>query len=169
MTNSRHFENPGCFTRLMRDTGGAAAVEFALVAAPFFFIIACICEQGLIMLADYSLQRGTESAAREIRIGDAPATEVEFREAICKAAILLPDCSTSRLLDIRVRNARSFALLETASLPTTFEPGAGGDAVEVKATYRWRYIFQLPRFYDPDSNVRFYRMTAVSVFRNEPF
>lgn len=153
----------------IRDQSGAAAVEFALVAVPFFAIIALIFEQGLIMLADYSLQRGTERTARLMRIGTPPATLEAFREALCKDVFLLPNCSTTNQPEVKVRNAKTFAELDSVSLPTDYEPGMGGSAVEVTVTYNWQYLFLLPRFFDSESNVDAYRMTAVSVFRNEPF
>lgn len=68
-----------------------------------------------------------------------------------------------------MRNAKTFAELDSVSLPTDYEPGMGGSAVEVTVTYNWQYLFLLPRFFDSESNVDAYRMTAVSVFRNEPF
>lgn len=154
---------------IARDQRGAVAVEFALIAVPFFFLLGCIFEEGLIMLTEYSLQRGTERAARLIRIGSPPATVDAFRQRLCEDVFLLPNCSTTNPPVVRVRNAKTFTGLETASLPSDYEPGTGGSAVEVKVTYRWEYLFPLWRLFDPDSNVETYGLTAVSVFRNEPF
>lgn len=149
----------------MRDRSGVTAVEFALVAAPFFFLVANICEQGLIMLMDYSLQRGTEAASRQIRI-NTPITQEEFRNSLCEAASLVPNCETS--LTLQVQSAESFGLISEVS-GEVFDPGVINSAVRVRATYRWRLVF-LPflGYLSNSADGRFYRIIGVTVFRNEP-
>lgn len=149
----------------MRDRKGMVAVEFALVAVPFFFLIANICEQGLIMLMDYSLQRGTEAASRQIRI-NTPITQAEFRTSLCEAALLLPNCEAA--LTVQVQSAESFGLLTDVS-GEMFDPGKINSAVRVRATYRWRLIFFPSMSYLSNAaDDRLYRIIGITVFRNEP-
>lgn len=156
---------PRKLARFIRDRRGAVAVEFAVVAIPFFFLIANICEQGLIMLMDYSLQRGTESASRQLRI-NTPTTQEAFRNSLCEAALLLPNCEAA--LRVQVQSAKSFGLLTDVS-GEMFEPGVIDNAVRVRATYRWRLIFfPSMSFLSNAADDRIYRIIGVSVFRNEP-
>ena len=161
----------------MRDRRGSTAVEFGLLIVPFFFLISIICEQGLIMLMDYSLQRGTEAASRQIRINTA-ITKEQFRRAVCQAAVVLPDCEAS--LTLQVQNAASFRQLTNVS-GEVFEPGEINSAVRVRATYRWPLIFskyvQLNgaqpgevqwNFLSDPADPGFHRITGIAVFRNEP-
>ena len=155
----------GRFRRFLKDAKGAVAIEFALVALPFFFIVANICEQGLIIAPEYSLQRGTENASRLIRI--AKPTEAEFRSAICEAAVIVPRCE--QRVRLQVRHATKFEQLTTDASSEIFDPGGSNSAVKVRVTYRWRLLFfPFVNFISNTSDNRFYRITAVSVFRNEP-
>ena len=43
---------------MAKSEDGAAAVEFALVAFPFFMIMGCICETGIMLFTEYSIQAG---------------------------------------------------------------------------------------------------------------
>lgn len=164
----------GRLRRFLHDRGGVVAIELALVAAPFFFVVGCIIEQGAIMLTDYSLQKGTESAARLIRIGEAPATLDDFRLEVCSAALVVPGCSTTNPPAIAIESADTFAQLGTA-LAGTYATGKGSSAILVKVTYDWQYLLpinhllQLMGAEGPTWADGPYRMTAVSVFRNEPF
>jgi Flp pilus assembly protein TadG len=42
--------------RMIKSEKGAAAVEFSLVAFPFFMVMGCICETGIMLFTEYSLQ-----------------------------------------------------------------------------------------------------------------
>lgn len=160
----------------MRDIRGSVAIEFALVALPFFFLVANICEQGLIMVMDYSLQRGTENAARMIRVAPArmgggstapSLTATELENAICEAAAVIPRCE--QRLRLQVQNAPTFSLLNPAATGEMFEPGEVNSAVRVRVTYHWPLVFaSFLGFLSNTVDGRSYRMTAVAVFRNEP-
>ena len=52
-------------------TRGATAVEFALVAAPFFALLIAILQTALIFLAQQVLQTATTEAARLVMTGQA--------------------------------------------------------------------------------------------------
>lgn len=161
----------GRLQRFLHDRRGAVTIEFALVAVPFFFIVGCILEQGAIMLTDYSLQKGTETAARLIRIGKAPATLDDFRRELCSAALLVPGCTTTNRPAIAIESADTFAQLGTA-LPGSYGTGKGSSAILVKVTYDWQYLFpinHLLQLMGADWRDGPYSMTAMTVFRNEPY
>src|SRR5690606_2566182 len=56
---------------LGRDERGVTAVEFGLLALPFFTIIAAILQTSLVFLADQVLESAVHDAARAIRTGQA--------------------------------------------------------------------------------------------------
>ena len=51
--------------RFKRSQGGATAVEFALVAAPFLYLLMAIFETGLMLFSEYVIENGVAKAARE--------------------------------------------------------------------------------------------------------
>lgn len=87
---------PGFFKRLrfaqpgwLRNDEGVAAVEFAIVALPFFLFVFGIIGIGLYFLASTSLEYGAQSAARKVRTGEADKgnmTVGEFKQLVCDAA-----------------------------------------------------------------------------------
>src|ERR1700749_53165 len=52
-----------------RADKGAAAVEFALVATPFFVLLFGVIELGLVLMAQVDLENAMANATREIRTG----------------------------------------------------------------------------------------------------
>ena len=50
--------------RLLRDTGGTAAIEFAILSTVFFALIFGILEGGYVLYLDLGIQHATEMAAR---------------------------------------------------------------------------------------------------------
>ncbi|MHA1524338.1 MAG: TadE/TadG family type IV pilus assembly protein, partial [Alphaproteobacteria bacterium] len=55
--------------RFGKNRDGVAAVEFAIVAAPFFAILFAIFETAFVFYADLMLDTGLAQAARMVRTG----------------------------------------------------------------------------------------------------
>lgn len=115
--------------RFRRAQDGVAAVEFGLVAVPFFALLFAIIETGLMFWTNEVLEESLTQASRRLLTGQAvsrytsnnPATNAAaFRDDICTLAPLgLIDCS-KLYVDVKVFN--SFG---NASAGTT-NPAAGG-------------------------------------------
>ena len=171
-----------------RDDRGVTAVEFGILALPFFTIIFAILETTMVFLAGQVLDGAVEDASRQIKTGQAQSFEIDdFRTLMCEYTFRLfgPDCSGVRVV---VDVIDDFTSTETATMPTTtceededgkvvceldveedYAPGAGGSVVQVTAYYRWPLVIALPYFNlanQPD-NARL--LAATRVFRNEPF
>jgi Flp pilus assembly protein TadG len=85
----------------LRDSAGATALEFALVAIPFFFFIFGILGSSLYFFASNSLNYGVEAAARKIRTGEIiqSSTSIgDFRQLVCSKAGAAIDCNKLRVL-----------------------------------------------------------------------
>lgn len=84
----------------VRDNRGAAAVEFAIVALPFLLLVMGIIGVGLYFFTNSALQHGVESAARQIRTGQAQKdllTIGQFRELVCTESGSYIDCNKLRV------------------------------------------------------------------------
>jgi Flp pilus assembly protein TadG len=164
--------------RFLRSRDGATAVEFALVAAPFFVTLYAIVQVSLLYYAEAMLETGVAAAARMIRTGQAQSagmTENEIRTLVCDRVFGLINCSEGLVIDVR-----AFPSFEDVALP----PPIGGDGELAPGTYnagvgsevvifRVFYSYKLPI---PDtvtglSNMSGGRrlMAASAAFRNEPF
>src|SRR5436190_15789745 len=93
---------PKFVRRMIRSENGAAAVEFALVAFPFFYVLGCICETGLMLFTEYVLQNSVQESARLVRTGQVTASDstllisaADFKTDICKTVSIIIDCNSN--------------------------------------------------------------------------
>ena len=77
--------------RFRRDEEGVAAVEFAMVAFPFFFLLTTIIEASLFFFAGQMLESAVDRVGRDIRTGQlGPETTVtQMKAAVCIEASVL--------------------------------------------------------------------------------
>ncbi|RZJ17674.1 MAG: pilus assembly protein [Brevundimonas sp.] len=84
---------------------GSAAVEFALVAAPFFFMLFALLEVGLIFTLDSTLESAVMQTSRKVRTGEAARlgyTPAEFKTQMCdRMTIFAADCENRAYVDVR--------------------------------------------------------------------
>ena len=99
----------GRLARWPRNERGAAAIEFAIVAVPFFLFVLGTLGVGLYFFTTNSLEHGVESAARLIRTGQAQKdglTVEEFKQRVCSDAGSYISCDK---LHVIVQNASNWA------------------------------------------------------------
>jgi Flp pilus assembly protein TadG len=83
-----------------------AAVEFAMLALPFFLFILGVIGMGLYFFTNSSLDYAVETASRKIRTGEVNTggsnggnmTVGEFRDLVCTTAKPMLDCSKLAVL-----------------------------------------------------------------------
>lgn len=176
----------GAFLRGLKthasDERGATAVEFALVAMPFFLLICGIMELAFIFIISISLENSTVGLARTIRTGElqtAGGNAAAFKADLCKnMGWLQADCSTKLRLDVRTYS--SFSGTNNQGAPITdgawndpakdcFQTGGPGDIVLVRAYYEWDLI--APGFSKAFETLNGGKtvISAATTFRNEPY
>jgi Flp pilus assembly protein TadG len=154
---------------------GATAIEFALVALPFFFVVGIIIEMGIMTLAESELHDAVNKASRTISTGNATMmTGSQFRDEICNRVNTISNCNTR--LGLTVISASTFGNLAVPAIGNigfqpapNFQPGGAEDAVAVVATYDWQIVFPFMRALSnmPAGDVR--RLHGMAVFMNEPW
>ena len=120
---------------MIKSENGATAVEFSLVAFPFFMIMGCICETGIMLFTEYSIQAGVQDAARQIRTGQAQNSSLSaanFKSKICEITGIVIDCESD--LTVYVRPAASFSAL-AAAMPSYMNVGAKPDGTPNPTSY----------------------------------
>lgn len=165
-----------------RDERGATAVEFGLLALPFFSILGAIIETSIMFLSSQVLDSAVQDASRLIRTGQVRGSIVTpeaFRQEICGRLFgLFRDCDG---LFVDVQPVNTFASVDISppvdptciapcewSRGDEYLPGQGSSIMVVQVYYKWPVIlnFGLGLADLPDSKRLF---AAVTVFRNEPF
>lgn len=164
------------------DERGATAVEFALVATPFFVMVCGIIELAMIFMVSVSLENSTITLARTIRTGEMQsaggANANTFRDTICdNMGWLQVDCKTKLRVDVNKFTSFSGTNGQGAPItngewnttPNAFNCGGPGDIVLVRAYYEW------PLF-APGFDIALQKLNggktvigAVTTFRNEPY
>ena len=170
--------------RYLKSESGATAVEFSLVAFPFFMVMGCICETGIMLFTEYAIQSGVQEASRQIRTGQAQTSGLSaaaFKAKICDSAVIVAGCSAN--LTVYVRPAASFATLKTVlpnylnvglkadgtPNPGSFNCGAASQAAGVVATYDWTFTMPFMDFLGNISGGKKRRLYGIAIFQNEPF
>jgi Flp pilus assembly pilin Flp len=176
----------GFLGRFRRDSSGATAVEFAMVAPLFFLMLGVIIETGLMLFTEYVIQTGVQDAARLVRTGqaqDAQLAAADLKGKICNLAGVIIDCPGK--VTVYVAAATDFAALKTAMPsylgigkkpdgtpgPSSYNCGGPAAAVGIIATYDWD--FNIPYFMqflsNMSGNTNTRRLAGFAMFKNEPF
>lgn len=189
-----HFRQTGIFFRIpkiirrfRRSDDGATAIEFAILAVPFFVLLMGIIECSLIFFAGQMLDSTTDNIGRKIRTGqmDNTVSESTFKTALCNEAAILFDCSKIHV-DLQV--ADDFSELGDPPLPDSasnsvdftkysFTAPCPEEITMITASYEWPIFtyFVSDNIYRTVSgstgNPAFRKilLNAISVFRTEPF
>jgi Flp pilus assembly protein TadG len=182
MTLWRH-PKPRGWRSLGRHQGGAAAIEFGLLAVPFFMIVGATLETALVFLSSQILDSAVQDAARLIRTGQAHAPNFEredFRASICQRTYgMFGDCS-DMFIDVAPISNFSSAVIAppvdrtcTADCDWTenedYDEGETSSYVLVQVYYRWPVMLNFVRVGTEDLADGSRLMGSAIVFRNEPF
>jgi Flp pilus assembly protein TadG len=181
--DSACLRSKGCLARIVRDflrrQRGVTAVEFAIIAIPFFLLIMGIVEVGLIFWAGYELENATAAAARLVRTGQAQNggyTVNQLRAALCQNVVILSDCNTK--VKLSVQTFATFAGITVTSavdqdgnLQTSFpySPGGPSSIVLLTAFYEWPLTTPLTRTTLGNLGNGNYLLQTSFAFRNEPY
>lgn len=89
----------------VRDESGASIVELSLMAPLLFLVFFTTLEFSYMKVREVSLDRATDEAFRDLRLGliDDPDHE-KVKAAICAnriSTLTLPDCATNLILEVR--------------------------------------------------------------------
>lgn len=190
---------PSLLRTFVRASDGATAVEFALVAFPFFLLIFAILEIAMVFMISTTLEASMGRSARTIRTGElqtanaslaTPRTPTQlandFKSAICSNLGWLEGSCTNNLnVDVRtftqfndVNNADPIRTTTNSSGQTTrafdstqltFTPGGPQDIVLVRAFYRYQVLTPMLNPGLVELSDGSQLITTSTVFRNEPY
>jgi len=180
----------GLRDRFLASREGSAAIEFAILALPFFIMVFASIETFVAFTGEQLLANATDTMARRIRTGEitAATSKQDFRKAFCEEIKILMPCSASEAatpdkLFIDVRSFTSYADIPKAvpitdgDLDTTsfkFEPGGKKTINIVRAYYRWDVVTDLVRpmlsnVRTADGSRQNYLMVATAIVQNEDY
>lgn len=160
---------------------GAAAVEFALVAAPFFALLVALFETAMVFFAQRVLDETADQVSRYILTGQAQTsgmTQAQFATYVCQNTLGLFNCNNFM---INVENYSSFASANTATPTLTFNsqgavtnqwswsPGSQGNIVILQIMYQWPIILGPLGFNLSNLSNGNRLLVSTIAFKNEPY
>jgi len=179
--------------RFSRSRDGTAAIEFALLAFPFFLLIFATIEAFVAFAGEQLLENAVDTLGRQIRTGQIQnLDEDEFRTKFCAEISLMITCADEedpddQKLYLDVREFANFADIpnnipkisndQFSDLdPSDFDYSPGGPKTIniVRAYYRWEVMTDLVRPFitnirQDGEMPRDYLMVATAAFRNENY
>jgi Flp pilus assembly pilin Flp len=134
---------------LARDRSGATAIEFGILALPFFLLVVAVLETTISFTAEQVMSNTTDNLSRQIRTGQivpASTDEVAFRTLICdELEIMVPADCPGLHFDLQsyptfadVPKSIPFAspgVLDTSGF--RYEPGGAGTINNLRIIYKW--------------------------------
>jgi len=168
-------------SRFCAERKGATAVEFALIAPPFFALLFAIFETTLFLFAQATLQNAANQAARLFMTGQvqgAGTTQSQFQSQICPLVSALFTCSN---VMVNVASYASSSGMSTTAPTLTYNsngtvsntwsysPGAAGQLMVVQLIYQWPIIGIPLGSVLPSLGNGTTEIMGVSAFRVEPY
>jgi Flp pilus assembly protein TadG len=167
----------------LKQRDGATAVEFGLIAVPFFLILLATVQTAIVFMAQQQLETVTEEASRLVLTNQAASlTQSQFASQVCQVpgATIMFSCGKFMINVQNYGGGTSFSSATTTAPTLTFDkngnvtnnwvfnPGGVGDIVVVQLMYQWPILlkpfgFNLSNL--PNGNRL---LIATAVFRNEP-
>ncbi len=172
-------------SRRYKDSeSGATAIEFAMVAFPFFAMLGVIMETGAMMFTEYGLQAAVQEAARTARTGQAQGgakTVADFKTLICNNAALGSSCAAK--LTVYSNSYSSWAQLaanmpsftniglkdDGTANPNTYKLGAPVCPSSLVATYDWTFTMPMMNYMGNIQGNKARRLVGFAMFQTEPY
>ena len=176
--------------RFTRNEDGATAIEFAIVALPFFALLFGILELAVVFFINSALVQATAEAGRVLRVGNFQACggANNFKALVCSNMGGLGNCWKNVRID--VVEGSSFKTITLPDIPPieeldedetgedaipqtpngVFDANAAGDTIVVRSVLHYRLALPplLTRLDNPPgSGAR--TIVATTAFQNEPF
>lgn len=159
---------------------GVAAVEFALIATPFFFLLFAILQLAFLFLLDSLLENATLQTARLVRTGEAVdrgLTREQFKSRLCaRMSVFAAECPDRLVVEIRelpqfrnqtLQNPVVNGVLSESSLPYT--NGQASTLMLVRVWYK-QPLFA-PTLFQAVSRLNSGEtlLNVTTAFRSEPY
>ena len=170
------------YRRYFFRTEGATAVEFALVAVPFTFLLMGIIEVSLFFAASAVIQGATTDAARLIKTGqiqNSQNTDPQqlFEDRLCDAASVFANCERLQYEVAQLNNYSDYSSYppsydDDGNLESSgFTTGGSNDIVMVRVVYRYKLMIPMIAqiFQDSGRSDGTRLIMATVIFQTEPY
>lgn len=171
-----------------RDERGTTAIEFGILALPFFMIVGATLETAVVFLSSQVLDSAVQDVSRLVRTGQIREMGINstatFKAGVCDRLYgLFSNCSG---LHVEVKVVTDFASATVSppidvaactsdktkcawSRPESFSPGQGSAIVVVQVYYKWPVVVGVGGYTLGNLSDGTRLIGGTAVLRNEPF
>lgn len=166
----------GLVRRFGRERKGSTAIEFAILAMPFFALMFAILETSLSFATQQLIANATDRISRDVRTGNlkiADLTSGKLKKRVCDSIALMAPTGCAGL-EIDLNNYTEFAQVPTAipwngaggidNTGFVVNPGGPGSINHLRIYYTFPIITDFMRAYNGKV-----LLLATATWRNEPF
>lgn len=185
--------------KIRRNEDGATAVEFAIVALPFFLLLFGVMSVCHLFFWIFTSENAVWTASRDMRTGafqtvasggtvtgspyngkTGDALKTEFRNQICLKTVNPVDCNNNSI--VLVQSTAGFstiadpncktntnALVSDTAAMAAFDAGSSSSTVLVTLCYAWGFGGKLPFFKIGTLSNGAFLIQASAAFRTEPY
>jgi len=165
--------------RFARSHDGATAVEFSLVALPFFALTFAILQTALVFFAGQTLEAAVADSARLIMTGQAQTANYNaaaFKTQVCNRIAGLFDCAGGVYVDVKsystfgsVSSAQPVTNNQFDASKVSYSLAGPGCIQVVSLYYQWPIYVSLLGSNLSNLSGNYRLLAATAVFKNEPY
>lgn len=171
----------GIARRFRRDTRGAVAIEFTLLAIPFCMLVFAILESCISFASQQVMANATDDVARLLRTGQIKATEMSEDKLVTRIcdelSVIASNCKANIVVDLRefptfADAAKERINIVNGELDTTgfaVKPGKSMTKNMLRVFYKWPVMTDLMRQSMSNLNDGRTLHFASVTWQNEPF
>ena len=166
--------------RRRRGEDGSVAIEFAIIAPVFFFLMFVIAETALVFVAEQVMDNAVFETSRLIRTGQVQVADMskeDFQDEVCNRVSIFIDCGSADFyLDVKSYPTFDSMVLQQPTNddeefedPGNFDFGEPSEIVVVRSYYQWptNAVFGSLSLKNLSNGKRM--IGSFAAFRNEPF
>lgn len=176
--------------RFFRGDDGITAVEFALVVAPFLWVLMAIMELSMAFAASTSLEGATLSASRMIKTGQAQSppsgmtSEDVFVNSLCDEAVVFLRCQDLKYQVVLLGDNSGFSNADNITVDfdqngdiidangnvgNSFNSGGISDVVLIRVIYHYEFMTPLMGMIFANNDLNAMTFISTVVLKNEPY
>lgn len=165
------------FSRFLRERKGASAIEFAILAFPYFLLLFAILELCVVFAAQQLMTNATDDLARQIRTGQirpGDMDETEFRQLLCnRMGVLFPGDCPGLTVDLQHRDTFEEAarIFDQGGIPSSPQFKLGGPLSKnvLRVFYAWPVLTDIMRERISNAGNGRTLLFATHTWQNEPY
>ncbi|MEQ1670988.1 MAG: TadE/TadG family type IV pilus assembly protein [Hyphomicrobium sp.] len=172
-------------TGFKREDDGATAIEFAMVATPFFMLVFMLIGFAMYFFVMNSLEKGMDQTSRLVRTGQAQKnnmTVADFKNQVCNSSGDWIKCPKVQVFVQKYPNWATVAPQECLNVdgsvvtntaagtdPIATYTGTASEIVVVTTCYKWEFAQQIPFVKIGNMGDNSMMMQSSTAFRTEPY